>query len=541
MKKRIFGSMLLLIILGALVLSVALCAVFYLQLAESVRDEVQQRARMLSETTSGDDFVSLSTADMRLTHVSPDGMVLFDNTTDTSALENHMDREEIREALQTGTGESTRFSNTLRQETYYFALCLDDGSVLRVAKTTNSIWAMFAGALPVACLILLCVLAVGYWVAGRLTRRIVAPINGVDLEDGLSVPYDELAPFIATIQRQRGHIASQMEDIRERTRTIEAIIDNMNEGIILLDKSGSVLSANSSACQMLGCAGQPRGKSLLEITRDMALIERMREALTGQRSEINHDLGGRMYRIFFSPVTESGALILFLDVTERVMAETLRREFSANVSHELKTPLTTIYGNAEMLAGGMVKEEDKQSFYDRIESEAARLIALIEDIILISRLDEEAGDHRVEDVDLTQVACEVVESLSQKAADRDVRVKLTGEEVTLSANRSQMLELLYNLIDNAIKYNRPSGEVSIDVSRQDERARITVADTGIGIPREAQGRVFERFYRVDKSRSKQTGGTGLGLAIVKHIVQARGGSIDLTSRESQGTTIRVVL
>ena len=540
MKKRIFSNMFTLTIISLLVCSVTLSVVFYMQLSSSVQGEVRERAAMLKETITAENYTSLMLSDMRLTIVAPDGTVLYDDDQNAATLPNHADREEIKKALTSGIGESRRFSDTLGQETYYYAIKLADGSVLRLAKTMSSIWGMFGGAMPIILLVVLGMLVIDYLLAGSLTRRIVNPINKVDLETKLTAPYDELAPFVQTISRQRERIAQQMSDLQSRSSTIDAIMDNMIEGVILVDKQGSILSINKSAAAIFSVRSSAKGKNILEILRDVELNEAMRSALSGVRGEINLSHSEKTYRVYFSPVTDSGAIILFLDITETSLSEKLRREFSANVSHELKTPLTTIYGNVEMLENGMVREADTAQFYGKIKDEAARLIALIEDIIMLSQLDENNGDISVENTDLAVVAADVIQSLEPKAKSQNVAIAVSGNSM-LSANRSQMTELFYNLIDNAIKYNKNGGSVKVEISAGKNGAKITVSDTGIGIPQEAQSRVFERFYRVDKSRSKKTGGTGLGLAIVKHIVMAYNGTVELKSSVNEGTVITVSL
>jgi len=540
MKKRIFSGMFTLIIISLLACSVALCVVFYVQLSSSVQSEVRERANMLKETVTAENYESLVISDMRLTIVSPDGMVLYDDDEDALILPNHADREEISEALMYGIGESRRFSDTLGQETYYYAIRLGEGSVLRLAKTMSSIWGMFGGAIPIVSIIVFAMLAIGYFLAGRLTKRIVSPINKVSLEEKLSAPYDELAPFVQTISSQRERISQQISDLQNRSDTIEAIMDSMSEGVIFVDRQGMLLSINKSAADIFATHGSVEGKNILEILRDAQLNEAMRSALSGVRGEINLTHSDRTYRVYFSPVTDSGAIILFLDITEKSVSEKLRREFSANVSHELKTPLTTIYGNVEMLENGMVRQADTAVFYGKIKDEAARLIALIEDIIMISELDENSGEIIKENVDLVLVAAEVAQSLEPKAKSQNVKITVSGTGI-LSANRSQMTELFYNLIDNAIKYNKTDGTVNVEISKVKNTVKITVSDTGIGIAQESQSRVFERFYRVDKSRSKKTGGTGLGLAIVKHIVMAYGGTIEMQSSVGKGTVINVLI
>ena len=556
MKKRIFSSLFAMTIISLLACSIALCLVFYGQLSTAVQDEVRERAAMLKETITPDNYEALTIADMRLTVVAADGAVLYDDDQNANTLPNHANREEISEARLSGTGESRRFSDTLGQETYYYAIRLDDGSVLRLAKTMSSIFGVFGGAIPIVSVVVLAMLAIGYVLARSLTRRIIAPINKVNLDEKLTAPYDELAPFVQTISKQRACIARQISDLQSRADTIAAIMDSMSEGVIFLDKQGAVLSINKSAAGLFASHTAVDGKNILEVLRDVELNEAMRSALSGVRGEMNLSHDNKTYHVYFSPVawasskahsavrpapvTDSGAIILFLDITEKSMAEKLRREFSANVSHELKTPLTTIYGNVEMLENGMVKAADTAQFYGKIKDEAARLIALIEDILMLSQLDENSAALVTENVDLAAVAAEVAQSLAPKAKAQNVTAAISGIG-TLSANRSQMTELFYNLIDNAIKYNKPGGTVRIDISSTPNGAKIAVTDTGIGIPQELQSRVFERFYRVDKSHSKKTGGTGLGLAIVKHIVMAYGGAIELQSGVDEGTRVTVLL
>ena len=539
MKKRIFSSMLLLTVIILLALSAALSMVFYRQLSSLVESELRERTAMLEGTVTPENYNILEVSDMRVTIVAADGVVLYDDDENSSLLENHADREEIREALESGAGESHRFSNTLGQQTYYYAVKLADGSILRLAKTTSSIWGVFYEALPIVSVVVMAVIILAYFLAGRLTSRIVRPINNVDLESNLSAPYDELTPFVQAISWQREHISRHLSDIQNRSDTISAIMDSTSEGIILVNGQGAILSVNKSAASIFSISESITGKNILEVLRDIELNEQMRAALGGARGEMTLEQNGKTYRVYLSPATDSGAIILFLDITEKTISEKIRREFSANVSHELKTPLTIIYGNAEMLESGMVKAEDTGEFYSKIKSEAFRLIALIDDIIMLSRL-EESGEKHYQEVNLYDVAAEAVESLSPKAKEQNINVTVSGNGTVL-ASRSQIIELFYNLIDNAIKYNVENGSVTVDISMDGGHAEISISDTGVGIPESAQSRVFERFYRVDQSRSKKTGGTGLGLAIVKHIVMAYDGNIELQSRMGEGTRVTVKL
>ncbi len=542
MKKRIFISMLSLTMLSLLAMSAVLCLVFYYQLSGIIHTELRDLAtafRGSNHKVAMEAFAPTGGSHTRITIIAPDGEVVFDNTALLAELPNHGDRQEVLAAKQEGIGEGKRFSATLDRETYYYAVKMTDGYILRAAKTTDSVFGMFAGVLPAAICVLVVVLVAAYLIAGNLTRRILAPINSVDLEAGVIAPYDELTPFAKMITQQRDKLARNMSDLKARTDTIEAILGNMSEGIILVDGCGAVLTVNKSAVAFFDLPYPAGGKNILELFRDVDVLEHLRTALDGSRSEMSLTRHEKTYRIHFSPVADGGAIILFMDITERMKAEALRREFSANVSHELKTPLTTIYGHAEMLSSGMVKEEDRYRFYDRMKDEAARLIALIEDILLISRLDEGDGQELFEEVELSDILTQTAEALSAKAAESNVSLEISAQRAALYANRSQMHELFYNLIDNAIKYTQRGGKVSAKLLVTADEVKIVVTDNGIGIPTQAQGRVFERFYRVEQSRSKKSGGTGLGLAIVKHIVLVHGGTISLKSEVGKGTEMTV--
>jgi two-component system phosphate regulon sensor histidine kinase PhoR len=579
--------MMVLTVIALILISAAICFVFYGHLSGVVRGELRDWAgvfRQADAATVLREVEGIEAADTRVTLIGPDGAVEYDNAVSAGDMENHAGREEVAEALASGAGESRRLSDTLGEETYYYAVRLNDGNVLRASRTTSSVWGLFRGSLPAVALAVLAVFIIGYFMARNLTKKIVAPINGVDLKEGpVTPPYDELAPFVRTIEEQKEQLAVQYKDLKKRADTINTIMDNMKEGIIFVDERGVIVSINSSAGAILSADGPANGKSILEVIRDIDLMANVREALAGSHEEVVKEYDGRIYRVFISPVAEGGAIILLLDVTEKAMGEKLRREFSANVSHELKTPLTSIYGYAEMLYNGMISKSDEHKLLGKIKDEAQRMNTLIQDIILVSKLDEGGGEEAFEDVDLRAVALEALEALSLNAKENKVSVYISGGEggapdreersgadggdsggaliaragrasaVGIRADRSMMYELFYNLIDNAVKYNKPGGEVRVGIGRPDSpngfgesglagpQVEITVADTGIGIPKESQSRVFERFYRVDKSRSKKKGGTGLGLAIVKHIVLLHGGRVSLESRENEGTVITVLL
>jgi PAS domain S-box len=542
MRKRIFLNLMGVTIISLLVTAIALSVTFYYQLANSIQSELRQRVSYVADMdTEAIEWMILQNEQNteRVSIIAVDGTVIFDSSVGIDELENHLDREEVTEAFNSGVGESTRYSDTLGQETYYYAILLQDGNVLRVSRTSSSIIGIFNQLIPFILLIIVIISFFAYFLASKLTLRIVKPINTVDLNAELVPPYDELAPFVKTIAEQRHHIQQQMAAIEERTNTISMIMESTQEGILIVDEQGVILSINNSAASFFGIAEETTGKNILEIYRDLEIIEHIRTALLGKRSEININKEERTYRVYFSPAIDKGAIVLFLDITERIQAEFMRQEFSANVSHELKTPLTSIYGNAELLENGMVKEEDKKMFYTKMKDESERLIALIDDILLLSRLDENAGKSHFESVDLYVVAKETLELLETKINENKIETKLIGTSCCYFANKSLMTELFYNLIENAVKYNKVGGEITIELESDEKEVQIMISDTGVGIAPEDQERVFERFYRVEKSRSKDTGGTGLGLAIVKHIVLTHGGILTLNSALGKGTTILI--
>ncbi len=541
MRKKIFVQMVMLISVGILLVSIALCVVFYNQFSAQTRTDLQQRTNIFADEDSKGAYntlQSVSPADMRISIIRSDGTVLFDNMADPNDLTSHLDREEIQEAFSFGKGESRRFSETLSSQTYYYAVKLTDGAALRTAKTIDSIWGMFARVLPWIVLIAVFFVAAGYFISGRLSKRTVAPIAKLDLESELDVPYDELAPYVRAIVEHRSRIASDSQELQRRNQTINAIMENMNEGMVLLNRYGSILAINKGAAKIFDIGESVEGKTVLELWRDIEFSDKVQKALEGGRSEMALSKSGKEYRVLISPVVNMGVIVFFLDITEKSKAEKMRREFSANVSHELKTPLTSIYGNAEMLKEGVVKTEDQPEFYAKIMNEAARLIALIDDIIMLSELDEGKLRKSLDEIDLADVAKECANALKQKADRHQVGVSVSGTG-WIRANRSLIYEMFYNLIDNGIKYSNAGGTVRVEVSQSAGRVSVAVADSGIGIAPEDLGRMFERFYRSDKSRSKKSGGTGLGLAIVKHIILAHGGSINAASELGKGTRFEI--
>ena len=487
-------------------------------------------------------LASLESEDIRLTWVGADGAVLYDTESDASSMENHADREEIREALQTGHGESSRYSTTLTEETIYCAERLSDGSVLRISVGFASVPSLVLGILPYLIAVFALAMLLSVFLSRRLAKRIVQPLNTIDLEQPLeSEAYDELSPLLTHIDRQRREISAQKQELEDRRDEFYAVIEHMNEGLVLLNAGGVVLSINPAALTFFH-ADTAVGMNLIEIDRTPEIGRAVQSAAEQGESSLEMSRNGREYQLHFNRIGEretiTGMVLLIFDVTEKVFAERNRREFTANVSHELKTPLHSIMGSAELLQNGMVKKEDIPRFIGYIRSESARLVALIEDIIRLSQLDE-SSEPDPEPVDLYALASAEVNSLVPVAQAHNVSLCLVGGPAMVEGVPHLVREVIDNLCDNAIKYNVPGGTVKVEVTQSAEGVCLSVADSGIGIPPEHQSRIFERFYRVDKSHSKETGGTGLGLSIVKHAVQYMHGKITLESTPGVGTTVTV--
>lgn len=537
------------VVLTSVLVSVLVSVRSFTSLKVQVRREAVLIAAGLAQ--GGDRYLGALQldGDFRATCIERDGTVRFDSAAAPQDMENHLRRPEVQAILAgESSGEAVRRSKTMDAQTYYYALALEDGSILRLAATMDSILGALIAVAPLMLGIAACVLLLTLLLAMRMARMIIGPLNALDLEyPEKNTAYEELSPLLRRIAQQNRSIHSQMRQLTARQEEFRLLSENMQEGLLLLDRNAAILTINHSAQLLLGGAPEESyvSQHFLQLSRDMQLQELIAHALGGTRAEGLAPFQGRQYQVIASPVLAEeqirGALLLFLDVTERQQAEQMRREFSANVSHELKTPLTSISGYAEMLASGMVRPEDIQSFAGRIYSEAGRLLALIQDIIKLSRLDEGALQQTAEPVNLSETVRQVAERLSPLAAERQVSITVTGENAIVYGVAGMLDELVYNLGENAIKYNQSGGQVYISTQCDGDGVCLTVRDTGIGIPQGLTERVFERFYRVDKSRSKETGGTGLGLSIVKHIAQIHGAHIDIQSTEGEGTTVRVRL
>ena len=546
MTKRIFRATLLVgvaVLIASLTLVMGALYSYFGRVQESqLRDELS--LAVVGVEQNGTDYLKQLESDQyRITWLRADGAVLYDTRADAESMENHAQRQEVQQALATGEGESSRYSDTLLQKTVYYAKRLPDGTVLRLSAIRVTTGVLVLNMLQPILLVLAVALILSGVLASRLARRITEPLNRLDLEHPLeNDTYEELAPLLRRMEHQRRQIDRQMDELRRRSEEFEQITGSMSEGLVLLDEAGVILSINPAARRLLDAAENCVGQDLLTVDRDVALSDALRQAAEQGHSEFRGQRNGREYQFDVTRIQSegrtAGTVLLMFDVTERAFAERNRREFTANVSHELKTPLQGIIGSAELLENGLVKQEDVPRFIGHIRSEAQRLVTLIGDIIRLSQLDE-GEPMPAEPVELLALAREAAESLQSAAAARNVTITVEGEPVELTGVRRLLYEIVFNLCDNAIKYNTDGGRVQVTVTKENETAAVTVRDTGIGIPPDQQDRVFERFYRVDKSHSKASGGTGLGLSIVKHAVQYHHGAIHLQSEVGRGTEIRV--
>lgn len=545
MTKKIFKSIMF---VCALVLAVGLAAVMgilYSNFDGQMRKELSKEAAYLAygvEQQGLNYLKNIKDKSARITYIDQDGTVLFDNEADVSEMKNHSDRTEFQKAEKYGAGESSRYSDTLSEKTIYYALRLKDGTVLRVSGTQDSVLALVENLIFPLCGLLCLMLILSGIMASAISKRIVKPINELDLESPEENRiYEELSPLLSKIHRQNREIQNQLELAKQQQEEFALITENMQEGLIVIDKYTMILSANSSAWNLFHMDRVCQGESVYCLDREEEFRHAIEQVLSGEHTELVLKLNGSDIQLIANPVIRDkkteGAVVLLVNVTEKLERESLRREFSANVSHELKTPLTSISGFAEIMQGGLVKNEDIPKFAGRIYKESQRLLQLVEDVIQISQLDEEKTSYVWETVDVYQVCKNAFESLKEKAKRLNVHLYICGERMKMEAVRTLLEEAIYNVCDNAIKYNRNDGSVSVFLTQTAQEIQIVVKDTGVGIPKEDQDRVFERFYRVDKSHSKEIGGTGLGLSIVKHAVGALKGSVILRSEEGNGTEI----
>ena len=546
MRKRVFGSIFLTAIVTLLLTAGLFLLVVHAGLTRDLRGRLAREGGYIAAAVSTDrDLEEIKTlgtlcAD-RITLVKKDGTVLYDNETPAAEMENHGTRPEIRRAAETGVGEDSRLSETLETQTYYYALRLANGDILRIAATADSAFGARAGASPWIVLVVLLALLVAALLASRLTHVFLAPIVSLDLHDPLkNEAYDELSPLLHRIDRQNRRISIQMDELRRRQAEFDDITARMDEGLVLFSSSGDILFANNVIHQLF-----PQDKAAghyLTLCRDAAYVEAVEQALRGGRAHTRMEKNGRIWSLAASSVAEDGAghaaVLLIVDITEREQAEQQRQEFTANVSHELKTPLTSIMGYAEIIEAGIAKPTDVVPFAGKIRTEAQRLLSLIEDIIRLSQLDAGGEEIPFEPIELQPLCCTVRSRLQSKADRLGLKIECAGENATVSGQRRTLEQMVFNLADNALAYNRPNGSVTIETGTDSDGAPfVRVSDTGIGIAPADQKRVFERFYRVDKSHSKMTGGTGLGLSIVKHGAALHGTALTLDSTLNVGTRI----
>ena len=551
MKRRIFTSIFFASLLTLILTFAFVSAILYNNAATSIKREVRNESIYISEAIKSynENIIDISSylnsagakSLNRITLISSDGTVTYDNFAQIQTMDNHSVRPEFIDAMKTGQGEITRFSDTLGESTYYYALKLNNNDVLRIASTTKSILGIVTESIVWFILIFIFIILISLLIARLLTKVVVKPINKLDLDNPLSNDtYEELSPLLLRMEKQKKEIKNRMDELTKTRDDFNFITDNMSEGLVIFSEKGYVLASNKSANKILGISQK---QYYLESCRDSSYIELIESSLNGKPHTAKINRSGYTYQLFASPVKEESknfATVLFItDITEKDQAEQRRKEFSANVSHELKTPLTSILGYAELISKEIAKKEDIPRFGELIHREAARLLQVIEDIIKLSKLDEADLIKEFEDVRLDELCLTVINDLKQKALGYKVKCSFEGQKTIIKGYFPILYEMIYNLCDNAIVYNKAEGSVILTLEKTDNKAVLTVADTGIGIPQDHLPRVFERFYRVDKSHSKDTGGTGLGLSIVKHAASLHHAKIDISSKINKGTKISI--
>lgn len=546
MTKKIFHSILL--------VACTVLLACYLVILTSLNDyftslrKSQLKTQLSFASTAVEDegieyLKNLENGEYRLTLIDTDGTVLYDTNADAATMENHSDRREVQEAFLSGYGESHRYSRTLTEQTYYFAKKLSDDRVLRISTSQVTIVSLLLGMLQPLLVITFLAILLSVFLAKRASRNLVRPLNNLDLNDPLSNDvYEELSPLLRHMAQQNKQIALQMDELSRSQNEFNAITSNMSEGLIVLNKDGVVVSLNTAARKIFEAEEDSIGKDFLTIDRTPEISRAIKETLSGKKQELEYEKNGRNYDLCINKIVEKdeviGVLLLAIDNTEKIQAEQNRREFTANVSHELKTPLQSIIGSADLIESGLVKPEDMPRFIGHIKTDAARLVSLVSDIIRLSQLDENT-EMNWENVDALSVAKEALEMVDPIAKSRNISLTIKGEPAPLTSVHKLLYDIIYNLCDNAVKYNKEGGFVKVDVKTTGDKVQVAVSDNGVGIAPADQSRVFERFYRVDKSHSRESGGTGLGLSIVKHAVAYLKGSISLESTLGKGTTITV--
>lgn len=546
MTKKIFHSILL--------VACTVLLACYLVILTSLNDyftslrKSQLKTQLSFASTAVEDegieyLKNVESGEYRLTLIDTDGTVLYDTGADAASMENHSDRREFQEAFLSGYGESHRYSRTLTEQTYYFAKKLSDDRVLRISTSQVTIVSLLLGMLQPLLVIAFLAILLSVFLAKRASLNLVKPLNNLDLNDPLSNDvYEELSPLLRHMAQQNKQIALQMDELSRSQNEFNAITSNMSEGLIVLNKDGVVVSLNTAARKIFEAEEDSIGKDFLTIDRTPEISRAIKETLSGKKQELEYEKNGRNYDLCINQIVEKdeviGVLLLAIDNTEKIQAEQNRREFTANVSHELKTPLQSIIGSADLIESGLVKPEDMPRFIGHIKTDAARLVSLVSDIIRLSQLDENT-EMNWENVDALSVTKEALEMVGPIAESRNISLTIKGEPAPLTSVHKLLYDIIYNLCDNAVKYNKEGGFVKVNVKTAGDKVQVAVSDNGVGIAPADQSRVFERFYRVDKSHSRESGGTGLGLSIVKHAVAYLKGSISLESTLGKGTTITV--
>lgn len=547
MTKRIFRSICLVALTVFLASIVLIMGVLYEYFSNAGQSQLKMQTSLAAQGVMNEGmeyFHDLKVTDYRISWIDTDGRVLYDSKSDASEMENHLEREEVKQAVSNGYGESRRYSATLMERSLYSAQKLEDGTILRLSISQNSVFTLFLGMMQPICIIFVIAVILSIVLAVQVSKKIVKPLNEIDLDNPLSNEgYDELSPFLRRIDSQQKQLMGQKAELHQKEDELNTIIGSMNEGMILLNQKGKIISINPAARKLLDTESDCIGKDILSLCRNLDLQEILSGALQGEQGERVILLHGESYQVDADPIISEniikGSALFFFNVTEKEKAEKIRREFTANVSHELKTPLHAISGYAELLKNDMVKETDRIPFAGKIYGEAQRMIRLVEDIISLSRLDEGAVDMRHENVDLYDLAKRAIQSLEPEADASCVTVELSGTPVAYNGIGRLLYSMIYNLCDNAIKYNHENGRVTVDIQDEENSVVLSVKDTGIGIAPEYHERIFERFYRVDKSHSKEIGGTGLGLSIVKHAAKIHNAKIDVNSCIGKGTEVIV--
>lgn len=546
MNKKIFRSIFFVSALVSLCSLIIILMVLFNYFEKEQKEQLKIQTHLAAKGVEIEGisyFDDLDMGNFRVTWISADGNVIYDNHAEEDFMENHKDREEVQEALDNGFGDGERYSQTMMTRTTYYAELLQDGTILRLAQVQNTIWALLLNMLQPIGILLLLALVMSVLLANHLSNRIVEPLNSLNLEEPLANDtYEELGPVLGRIEHQQRQIKSQMEDLQQRKEEFHAITHGMEEALILLDQNEKIISINPAAKKLFQTTKNCVGQHILTIYRTTDFQELLDTALEKGHAQSTATLNGREFQFNISQIRREeqqiGLCLLIFDITEKAKSEELRKEFTANVTHELKTPLHSIMGLSELMENGLVKPEDQTEFSGRIHKEATRLVSLIDDILQLSQLDEKTN-FTTENVDLFSLMREVTDSLSTKAQKKNIHLELNGSSAFLPGIRKLLYEIIFNLCDNAIQYTDNGGTVTLSLTDSPSTITLTVKDNGIGIPREHQPRIFERFYRVDKSHSRSTGGTGLGLSIVKHACEYHNAAITLDSTEGIGTTITV--